>query len=210
MSGLGRNWAKYWGNRKINWKTSYFDTWDHPHRKFIIRVLQSINWVSLFEVGCGAGANFVQIVKNFPIGKQLGGQDINKDAIETAKIMFNHAILKIGPSDDIMMSDNSTDVILTDRCLMYLSPIKIGKTIEEIKRVSRGYVVFAELHSTSWVDRIKLFINSGYYAHNYLKLLEKHGFYDIISYKTPREYWPQGEKLYKFDHIILAKVPTRK
>lgn len=212
MSGLGRNrttkqWSSYWENRKIDWKTSYFDTWNHPHRAFIVRVLQSIPWVSLFEFGCGAGANAVAIVKYLQ-GRQLGGVDINPEAIETAQKMFKYGLFKVGSMKDVMMSDSSVDVVLSDRALIYIDPFNIDEVISEMKRVAREYVVIAEFHNKSLWERIKLWYNSGYWSYNYKALLEKHGFYDVVIYKTPIEYW--GENYYKHDHIIVAKVPKRK
>jgi len=199
---------KYWKDRKIDWKTSYLDTWNHPHRKLIIAALRGFHWVSLMEVGVGGGANLYNILKNFK-GKQIGGIDVNKDAIELAQKTFNGGLFKVNSADDIMLSDNSTDVMLSDMTLIYVSPLQIMSYLKEIKRVARNYIVLCEFHSDSWWNRLALKINTGYNAHNYRKLLTKLGFYDIFTYKLKEEDWPGGNPQKTFAYLIIAKVPKR-
>lgn len=200
--------SRYWRDRKIDWKTAYLDTWQHPHRNMISAVLTTFPWMSLFEIGCGAGANLVNIVMSFK-GKtiQLGGSDINEDAIELAKKTLKGAILKVGSGDDVIMSDDSADVVLTDRMLIYVSPKDIDRYMGEIKRIARKRVVLCEFHEPRWWNRKKIRWESGYHAHDFRKLLEKHGFYDTLFYKITEEMWP-GDRYPSY--IISAKVPQRK
>lgn len=202
-----RQWMRYWQNRKIDWKVRYLDTWNHPHRDLISSVLNTFPWMSLLEIGCGPGANIINILTHFK-GKQIGGIDINADAIKLAGQSFNGAFLKVGSAEDIMMSDNSVDVVLSDMCLMYIR--NPDEALKEIKRVTRKYVVFCELHSESFYGRIKLLIKEGYYAHDYKKLLEKHGFYDIALLKIPLGAWPDGNPQNTYGYIIRAKAPKYK
>ena len=87
---------KYWKERKIDWEQSYLfgidpetnqPMWNHPHRSMIVAILQRIPFFSLWEVGCGAGANILKLVKEIP-GRQYGGSDPNPDAILVAQKMF--------------------------------------------------------------------------------------------------------------------------
>lgn len=176
---------------------------NHPHRNYIVAALNTIPWISLFEMGCGEGHNIKKIVTVFK-NKQVGGIDGDKMLIGKAEDKFRGALLKVGKLDDVMLSDNSVDVVLTDRCL---SKVKnVDKVVKEIKRLTRRYVVFAEFHSDSWLERLLFWWKTGQKAYDYGKLLKKHGFYDIINYQMPPEYWP-GSQL---DHIIVAKVTKRK
>lgn len=202
-------WALWWGNRKIDWKAAYLETWTHPHRQMIVSVLRTFDWISLLEVGCGAGANLMAILQS-GMKKQLGGLDVNPDAIELAQKVFQGAFFRVGSVEDIFMSDSSTDVVLSDMTLIYIGGRQIDAVIDEIKRVARLRVVLSELHTDSWWERFKLWFNSGLHAHDYVKLLEKHGFHDVIRYKMPPEAWPDGEKQHKFGYVITAKVPRRK
>lgn len=204
-----KKWERWWAERKIDWKTHYLATWNHPHRDLISGVLAQFNWVSLFEVGCGAGANLVNILHHLK-NKQLGGSDINPDAIEVASKQFQNGVFKVCATDNLMISDSSTDVILSDMCLIYYGPGKIHKALEEIKRCARMRVILCEFHHEQWWRRLWLRLTSGYYAHDYRKLLDQHGFYDLQFYKIPEEYWPGGNPQKTFAYIISAKVPHRK
>ena len=198
---------QWWKNRKIDWQKEYNATWNHPHRFLISSLLSTFNWVSLIEVGCGSGANLINITQNIK-DKQLGGVDINSDAIALAEKTFVGGIFKVCPADDVMMSDKSTDVTLTDMTLIYVSPLKIRKHLTELKRITRNYVILCEFNSESWWERLKLRLSTGYHAHDYGKLLRDLGFNDIMKYKIPDEMWP-GAKNDKFRFIIKAKVPRR-
>lgn len=200
-----KKWADWWKNRKISWKEHYM-TPNHPHRLLIVEVLKKIPWMSLLEVGCGAGANLVAIVKAIP-DKQVGGIDINKDAIDFAQKQFVNGLFKINPADDIMISDKSTDIVLTDMLMIYVTPWKIKRYLKEFKRISRNYVVFCEFYTDRWWEKVALKWKEGYNAYNYKRLLEKNGFYDIQLYKLPKEFWPESDLQQKFAHIIVARVP---
>ena len=197
-------WANWWKNRKIDWNQHYMNP-DHPHRLLIAQTLRSMGWLSLIEVGCGAGANLVQILKACP-GRQVGGVDINPEAIECAKKYFQNAIFKVGPADNMIISDQATDVILTDMCMIYISPWKMKKHLTEFKRVARSYVVLCEFHSPNFWQRLWVKWTSGYNMYNWPKLLEKNGFDDVRKYKIPKDFWPGGLQE-KFGYIIVAKVP---
>lgn len=187
-------------------------TWNHPHRFVISTVLKTFDWYSLLEVGVGGGANLANIIVSHNVAngnpKQLGGIDINPDAIEHCNKAFQGAFFKVCPMTDLMMSDDSVDVILTDMALFYAGR-DIHKVIKEMYRVARNRVVLCEFHSESLWERLKIKFTSGYNAYDYVKLLEKHGFYDVIRYKIPPETWPGGLQE-KVGYIIVAKVPRRK
>ena len=203
---LGRDWGKYWAERKINWEKDYTSTWTHPHRQLICAVLKGITWKSLIEIGCGSGANLVKIVNTFK-GIQVGGIDINPDAIAAAQKIFSNAILKVGSGEDIFLSDDASDILLTDRTLIYVPPRKIHTYIKELKRVGRDWIILCEFHERNWYKRLKLRLNTGYYAYDYPKLLQKHGFYDIVLYPIPEKLWP-GDTYPSF--IVKARIPRRK
>jgi ubiquinone/menaquinone biosynthesis C-methylase UbiE len=200
-------WAKWWQKRQKDWKVEHLNTWQHPHRYLISGILKSFGWYSLMEIGCGAGANLLNIVKTIG-GRQIGGCDVNPEMIELARKTFNGGEFKVCPADDIMISDSATDVALTDMLLIYVSPWKIKKHLQELKRITRKRIVLCEFHSTSFWDRWRLRIRSGLNAHNYLKLLEDLDFYNVQIYKIPKELW-DDKTHQKFTHIIVAQPPRR-
>jgi ubiquinone/menaquinone biosynthesis C-methylase UbiE len=199
---------KYWANRKIDWKQSYWNP-EHPHRELIIKALKRIKFGSIIEVGCGAGANLGKILQNFKgAGVAVGGIDISKDAIDTALEIFGNdaEVLEVSSIDKIFLSDKSSDVILSDMALIYISPWDINKAVKEIKRVARSYIVFVEFHHKSWFKRLALRLLSGYNSYDYEKLLKKHGFYNIEFYKLTEKDWPGGQPQKDFACLITAKT----
>lgn len=196
--------TKFWQERKIDWKTAYLDTIGHPHRKLIMDQLRRWHFGSILEIGCASGPNLYRIAKEF--GVQVGGVDVNPEAIAMARRALPGGILEVGLATDLFFSDKSADVILSDMTLIYVGPGQIGKAIEEIKRVARSYVVLCEFHHSNLLARLGLSLTSGYYAYNYPKLLARHGFYDIEIHKISQEDWPGGEPQRTFGYIITAKV----
>lgn len=197
---------RYWRDRKINWQTQYLDTWTHPHRELIMAALKSLNWVSLWEVGCGPGPNLVRILHTFKDQpRQLGGSDINPDAIELARTTFKGGKFHVESTEDMMLSDNSVDIVLSDASLIYVSPLKIRGVVKEITRIARNHIVFCEFNSTSLWERWLLRWRTGYNAYNYQRLLEEAGCYDIKIIKIPPEFW-DGYPWQPYGHIIIANV----
>lgn len=202
--------SSYWANRKIDWNTSYLATWTHPHRGLLVAVLSSFEWMSLWEVGCGPGANLIRLVKDSEKnpnlkGKQLGGSDVNADAIALARKTFVGGKFHVESTEDMLLSDNATDVVLSDASLIYIGPTKIKKTLKEMHRVCRNRIVLCELHNTNFITRWMYRFKTGYNMYNYEKLLEEAGCYDIKLFKIPKEMW-EGTPWEEHGYIITAKV----
>ena len=204
--------ANWWKRRKIDWNKDYFSTHTHSHRKVILHFLGQIPWNNLLEVGCGGGANLINIARYFP-NKYLAGNDVSKEAIEFCKEVFaKHnppVYFTNSPADDMLIGDKNTEVLLSDMVYIYVSSKDIGRHIREIKRVARDYVVLCEFHSESWWKRMRLKLFTGYNAYNWEKLLTKNDFQDIIKYKLTKEDWPNSKLQQEFAHIFLAKIPKR-
>lgn len=210
MIGFGtKKWKGYWEDRYVSKEDADPDAWKHPHRFVISAILKNFAWQSLFEVGCGTGSNLVNIVKTHR-HKQVGGIDVNSKFIKIARSMFKGgALLKVNSVEDMMMSDKSCDVLLSDMTLIYISPWKIKKVLREIVRVTRNKVVFCELHCNFWADRQWMRLTDGYNIYDYKRLLEKYGFYDIQYYKLTEEDWPGGEPQRSYGYIFVANVPKK-
>lgn len=200
-----KNHTWWWKQRKLDWRKEY-QNWQHPHRKWIVRALKSFGWQSLIEIGCAAGANLIAIVKEMP-GRQLGGVDVNEEAIKVASETLVGGLFRVNSADDIMLSDKATDVVLSDLCLIYVDPFKIDKYLKEIFRVARNHIVFCEFHTTNPWKRFWLKVRFGYNAYNWSKLLKKHGCYDIVKYKMPPELWENEEPQKTFAYLFIARVP---
>lgn len=199
--------SKWWGNRVLDWKTSYLDTWNHPHRYLITAALNTFDWQSLMEMGVGGGANLKNIITLLK-GKQVGGVDVSPTAIQFCEDNFKGGVFKVGSTEDLMMSDKSADVILSDMTYIYVGPFKIKKNIKELRRVARNRILLCEFYIKSPIQRLLLYLKSGYFAHNWPKLLKKYGFWDIVIMKLPKEAWPGGLQE-KYCYLIKARPPKR-
>ena len=201
---MKKNTAKWWANRKINWNDSYW-TPRHPHRILILREMLKIPFRSVFEIGCGAGANLANIYNVFK-GAEVGGTDINPEAIAAAKRNLPYAKdLEVGTADDIFFSDKSIDMIITDATLLYVSSRKIKKVFSEMARVARNGIILCEPYRDKLWQRLKLRQAEGLHLHNYPKLLKQAGFYSISMTKITKEYW-NDSLWYVCGHIISARI----
>lgn len=196
--------TKFWKNRKIDWKQAYQSTWNHPHRSLIVHMIRNVPFISLWEVGVGGGANLIKIMNELP-GKQLGGSDVSEDAIQACRNVFQNGLFHVESGNDMMMSDKSVDVVLSDMTLIYVDPFKIDSYLKEFKRVGRNYIILCEFHSTSWWKRQKARLG-GYHVYDYKKRLEKLGYYDIMCQHIPEAYWPGTDNNTEFRTIISAKI----
>jgi ubiquinone/menaquinone biosynthesis C-methylase UbiE len=196
--------AKYWRDRKIDWKIAYTETADHLHRDLILKQLSRWNFGSLFEAGCASGPNLIRIAKRFP-HVALGGCDINDDAIRTAQETLGPTVvLQADPLWSIFHSDKSADVVLTDAALIYIGPEKIHTVLEEFRRVGRKHLLLVEFHSRNPLKRFLLRLLKGYNSYDYKKLLEQHEFDDIQITKLP-DLW-DGEPWKTYGHLITARI----
>ena len=195
----------YWKNRRINWAESYQSTWNHPHRGLLVYMIKNLPFVSLWEVGCGGGANLIRIVKELP-DKQVGGSDINADAIDLCRKTFKNGLFHVEQGNDMMMSDKSVDIILSDMTLIYVDPLNIDSYLKEFKRVGRQFIILCEFHSPSWWKRMKARLG-GYHVYHYKRRLENLGFYDVMCQHIPEAYWPGTDNNTEFRTIITARIP---
>jgi len=211
--GLKHRWTtnqhkKYWEDRKIDWNTHYTATWNHPHRQFIVDKLKELKWISIVEIGCASGPNLIKIAMEIPRA-DVGGIDLNKDAILTAQKIFSenkrNAWFKVGNGESVKMSDGSVDMVLSDMALIYVGRTKIKKHISEMHRICRKGVILLEFHHKSWWKRFVQKVKSGYNVYNYKKLLEEQGFYDVQVDKLPPEMWENHEPQKTFAYRITAK-----
>lgn len=199
--------SKYWEDRDIDWDKEYFQTWSHPHRYIITSVLNMFQWGCLLEMGVGGGANLKNIISLLP-NKLVGGIDISQKAIDFCTSKFNGGVFKRSSVENIELSDNCTDVSLSDMTYIYVGPFKIKKCIRELRRISRGRVVLCEFYEPNPFKRLWLYLTEGYFFYNWPKLLRKQGFYDIMTVPLPKEAWEEGLQT-KYCYLIMAKVPKR-
>lgn len=184
------NQTKYWSE-----ETDYKLGYDHPHRQLILDELKKFEVKNILEVGCNIGQNLYRIGLEFP-KTQLAGVDVNKRAIQEAKVVLPEAILHVDDATSLVASDRTYDVILYDAVLMYVKDI--NKALDEAVRVARQVIIILDWES----EKQK---KIGYsIARNYRKLLEKRGL-KVESIKITKKQWP-NPKWIKYGQLYVARV----
>lgn len=202
-------WRNWWAKRKIDWDSAYGsnpEATEHPHRKLIVDIVRRTGVQSLMEVGCGAGVNLIRLKRDIP-SLQVGGCDISEAAILKAQELLPQSkpILDVRDATELFFSDKSVDMALADATLIYLDGRNIRKALKEIRRVTRRYVMFVELHEPSFLKRLAIKLSSGYSAYDYRKLLEECDFHDITVTKLPKWAW-DGPPWSLWGHVIFARI----
>lgn len=190
----------------MDWKKDYLDSADHPHRRFLIEALANLgpnNFKSLIEIGCASGPNLVNVQHYFP-NVEMGGVDVSKDALATAKKYLPKAAFDVASADDLFFPNKCADVCVTDMTLIYLDPTRIHRAISEIRRCTKRFCVFVEFHSPNPIKRLLLRLFTGYHSYDYKRLLKKHGFSEVTLRKIREDEWPGGEPQKTFGYFITA------
>lgn len=187
---------------------------NHQHRHFMVHTLEKLMpFTSVLEVGCGTGANLITIGRSFP-DVDLHGLDINRRAVSAAKIALlaenlGDKNISFGRADELRAYTNrSVDLVVTDACLMYVGPDKIGKTLAELTRVARLAVVCMEWDCEGAVTsgRSSLW-HYGHWAHHYSELLRFNQRVDSVAVsRLPEGLWGQGGGWSKFGSIIVVEL----
>lgn len=200
-----KRWIRYWQRRKIDWQAAYTSTLNHPHRDFLMEILRRFWFRAILEIGCASGPNLLRILQHWP-GTEVGGVDVSEDAIKQARKNIPQGVFEVRSADELFFSNNVADGAISDACMIYLDRRRAKKALAEVGRCTKHFVVLCEFHSTSWLSRILLRMSSGYYAHNYRKLLESLNYYDIQIIKFPKDLWP-GLPWERYGHFIIARCP---
>ena len=195
---------QFWQERKSQRIYEYLNTVNHPHRKLITDELKKFEpFKSLLEIGCGAGANLVNIHKEFP-NVCLAGIDINHIAILKAQEQLPDVILIEASVENIPFADKVFDVVLSSALLIYIDIGRIKQVIEEMIRVCRKGFILIELEGMSRVGELE----GDYWCRDYKRLLEDYKV-EVYKQKIPKEIWdtPPWEKN-GFIYVCHLPSPT--
>lgn len=203
-----------WGTSKNDWIKSYWDSLNHPHRKYLIDEISEFAPTSVLEIGSNCGPNLRLLAEKNPDTK-ITGIDINPMAVQKGNEWFkqngiSNVKLIEGKVDNLyQFEDNSFDVVFADAVLIYIGPDKIKKVMEEIIRVARNGLILVEWHDfeKQHEDSSGLGVyTDGYWKRNYINLLKQ--FFDedqIHIAKINSEMWPD-KNWSKFGGIIKVII----
>lgn len=109
----------------------------------LLSVCDGLNIENILDVGCGEGFSLDRLDQQ-NIGKRYVGIDNSKVAVELGKKLFPGLNLSVGDIYNLDLADNTYDLVMCTEVLEHLAYPEIA--IEEIKRVSKKYVVLSVPH----------------------------------------------------------------
>lgn len=101
---------------------------------------------SIFEVGCGSGANLILFAKE---GHACGGLDYSSNLIETAKKVFvDQADIQLDIDEAINLStDIKYDVLFSNSVFSYFPSLEYAfEVLEKMYNKSRGMIILIDIH----------------------------------------------------------------
>lgn len=172
---MGNNWKKIWEKRKINYDKlnpgelntlfmelkradgfdvmeqgisldSFFEQYAETKAKLL---KYSPNAHSVFEVGCGAGANLLLFENE---GWKVGGIDYSEILIDTAKKVLNTNDI-ICASADAMPEEPQYDCILSNSVFSYFPDLDYTETVlKKMCLKAKHSIVLIDLHDAERKD----------------------------------------------------------
>lgn len=150
-------WSKldelYWKRRSDkNWiEKWYWESTNHPHRKFLINHIISTNSNSIIEIwsNCWPNLNLLNKERNW---LNLVWIDINQEAVKFWNKQFkelNIENIKLYQwyADKLQKFDsNEFDLLFTDAIMIYIWKDKIKQTIKEFIRITKKHIILIEQH----------------------------------------------------------------
>ena len=133
--------AEYWSQYAENSDSNY----NEEMAKFIRDLAVSLRVQNVLEVGC----NFGNDLKLFPQEFDVSGIDPNESAIRKASQNLPNFKFKVGLITELPFEDSSFDFVFTRNVLNYIDDASMEKSVNELFRVSRKYILNVEHFSDS-------------------------------------------------------------
>lgn len=176
--------SKQWWKTRDEQQSSAEGFWnqrEHPARVAIGEEIAKLEGSSLLEVGCHAGPNLWAAAQRKKFDKIAGTElspTILRYAIETLPERLGQTIhLYEASAERLPFRDGEFDTTLLSVVLCCIGPEEIQKSLDEVLRVTRRWIVIAEPHDDNPTHGTPLgspdyYTNTTYWIRNYDVLLE--------------------------------------
>lgn len=131
--------TEYWSQYAENSDSNY----NEEMAKFIRDLAVSLRVQNVLEVGCNSGND----LKLFPQEFDVSGIDPNESAIRRASQNLPHFKFKVGSITELPFEDSSFDFVFTRNVLNHIDNTDMEKSVNELFRVSRKYILNVEYFS---------------------------------------------------------------
>ena len=99
---------------------------------------------SIVEIGCGAGHNLISLSMLNSSYTLIG---IDPSLYAVVKALKNKVTTFIGDCFDTHLRSSYYDLVFTSGVLMHVSPEDMNRTVEEISRIAKKYILIIEYYS---------------------------------------------------------------
>ena len=131
--------AEYWSKYAEISDSNY----NEEMAKFIRDLAMSLRSQNVLEVGCSSGNDLRLFSKDFDVS----GVDPNETAIGKAVENLPHFKFRVGSIMELPFGDSSFDFVFTRNVLNHIGDTDMEKSVNEIFRVSRKYILNVEFFS---------------------------------------------------------------
>ena len=133
------NDSGYWDQYAENADSSY----NEEMAKFIRDLAVSLRSQNVLEVGCSSGNDLKLFSEDFDVS----GIDPSESAIRRAAQNLPHFKFKVGSITELPFEDSAFDFVFTRNVLNHVDSSDVEKSLNEMFRVSRKYVLNVEFFS---------------------------------------------------------------
>lgn len=131
--------TEYWNQYAERSDSNY----NEEMAKFIRDLATSLRSQNVLEVGCSSGNDLKLFSKDF----DASGIDPNESAIGKAVQNLPHFKFKVGSITELPFEDSSFDFVFTRNVLNHIDNSGMEKSVNEIFRISRKYILNVEFFS---------------------------------------------------------------
>ena len=104
------------------------------------RLMNGIDFETVFEAGCGGGYVTEFIKQQFPTA-EIYAMDINEEKLSLAKARIKDVQFSVGTIYDINHQDNAFDLVISNQVIEHLDdPLS---ALEELMRIAKRYVIIS-------------------------------------------------------------------
>jgi len=184
----------YWNTRGEAYMSDILDSGFEDRELFfqnlLIDHLKQLEFISIFEAGCGFGWNVKRIKQEF-CDKVVGGVDFSLPQLKNAENYIGGLDIKLLQGDIINMpfKENEFEIGFSIGVFMNIHKKNIYKAANEMKRVSKKYIIHLEYDEDNTTERLREYRKpkTNIISHDYREIYENLGLKTIV-FKTYKDF----------------------
>jgi SAM-dependent methyltransferase len=181
----GAHSRRFWTEREAGnpaYVEAYWQGRTHPLRAAVAAAVTALEARSALEVGCHCGPNL------WAIGQRrrydaLAGTELSPFVAAAGRRLLAESLdqpagIAVAAADRLPFADGRFDLVLSCGVLLCIGPEAIERSLRELLRVARRWLVLAEPFddspaAASWTGRVDRYPNTAYWIRDYAALLPR-------------------------------------